>query len=101
MRYSIKTLFEYYDNTTLSEKQQRFQHYHQVKLINRNILQVKKYYLWIKCRIIEQDKFLYSSLEKAFKKQMKTIEYQGKKQVESFKSIRRSRKTKINRRNFS
>ena len=43
------------------------------------ILQVKKYHLRIKCRIIEQDKFMYSPLEKAFKKQMKTIEYQGKK----------------------
>ena len=61
-----------------------------------NILQVKKYYLRIKYRIIQQDKFMYSSLEKAFKKQMKTIEYQGKKHVKSFKSIRRSRKTKIN-----
>ena len=79
MKYSIKKLFEYYGNTILSEKQQRFQHYHQVKLINMYILQVKKYHLRIKCRIIEQDKFMYSPLEKAFKKQMKTIEYQGKK----------------------
>ena len=29
------------------EKQQKYQHYHQVKLINMNILQVNKYYLII------------------------------------------------------
>ena len=35
-------------NTILTEKQQKYQHYHQVKLINMNILQVKKYYHLIK-----------------------------------------------------
>ena len=30
-------------NTILTEKQQKYQHYHQVKLINMNILQMKKY----------------------------------------------------------
>ena len=30
-------------NTILAEKQQKYQFYHQVKLININILQVKKY----------------------------------------------------------
>ena len=33
---------------TLTEKQQKYQHYYQIKLINKNILQVKKYYLLIK-----------------------------------------------------
>ena len=32
----------------LTEKQQKYQHYHQVKLINMNILQVKKYFHPIK-----------------------------------------------------
>ena len=32
----------------LPEKQQKYQHYHQVKLINMNILQLKKYYPLIK-----------------------------------------------------
>ena len=32
-------------------------------------------------RIIEQGKFTYSSLQKAFEKQTKTIEEQGRKQV--------------------
>ena len=35
-------------NTILTEKQQKYQHYHQVKLINMNILQAQKYCLLIK-----------------------------------------------------
>ena len=35
-------------NLMLTEKQQKYQHYHQVKLINMNILQVKKYFHLIK-----------------------------------------------------
>ena len=34
--------------TILTEKQQNYQHHHQVKLININILQVKRYYHLIK-----------------------------------------------------
>ena len=34
-------------------------------------------------RMIEQPKFIYSSLGKAFEKQIKTIEDQGRKQVEA------------------
>ena len=37
-------------------------------------------------QIIEQAKFTYSPLEKAFKKEIKAIEDQGKKQVEVLKS---------------
>ena len=37
-------------NTILTEKQQKDQHYHQVKLINMNFLQVKKYYHLIKVK---------------------------------------------------
>ena len=35
-------------NMILTKKQQKDQHYHKVKLINMNILQVKKYYHLIK-----------------------------------------------------
>ena len=35
--------------------------------------------------MIEQAKFAYSSLEKAFEKQTKMIEEQGKKQIKQFK----------------
>ena len=35
-------------NMILTEKQQNYQHYHQVNSIHMNILQVKKYYPQIK-----------------------------------------------------
>ena len=38
-------------------------------------------------QIIEQAKFTYSPLGKAFEKQIKTIEDQGEKQVEAFKCL--------------
>ena len=38
-------------------------------------------------KIIEQGTFTYSPLGKAFKKQIKTIEDQGTKQVESLKAL--------------
>ena len=38
--------------------------------------------------MIEQAKFAYSLSRKAFKKQIKTIEEQGKKQVEALKALR-------------
>ena len=69
-------------NMILTEKQQKYQHYHLEKLINMNILQVQKYYRVIK-EVIEQCKFAYSPLGKAFEKQTKTIENQGEKQKQS------------------
>ena len=36
------------DNMILTEKQQKYQNYHLEKMINMNILQVKKYCLLIK-----------------------------------------------------
>ena len=70
---------------TLKEKQQKYHHYLQVKLINMNILQMKKQYHLIQARSkynqLEQAKFTYSLLGKAFEKQIKTIKQQGKKQV--------------------
>ena len=53
-----------------------------------NILQVKKYYPSDQSRIIEQAKFTYSPLGKAFEKQIKTIEEKGKKQVEALKVLK-------------
>ena len=37
-------------NMILIEKQQKYRHYHQVKLIDMNILQLKKYHLSIKVK---------------------------------------------------
>ena len=58
------------------------QYYHQTNSINTNILQVKKHYLLIK-QNDRQAKFCYSSLEKAFEKQTKTIDDQGQKQMKA------------------
>ena len=62
-------------NMKVTQKQQKYQPYNVGKLINTNILQVKKYYLLIK-EVIEQAKFVYSPLRKAFEKQTKTIKDQ-------------------------
>ena len=45
-------------------------------------------------QIIEQAKFTYSSLGKAFEKQMKTIEDQGKKQVDALENLKPKEETK-------
>ena len=67
-------------NTILTENQLKHQPYHQAKLITgEEILPSNKQ------RIIERAKFTYSPLGKAFKKQIKTIEDQGQKQVEALK----------------
>ena len=36
------------DNMVLTEKQQKYLHYDQVKLINMNILQMKKFWIMVK-----------------------------------------------------
>ena len=45
-------------------------------------------------QIIEQAKFTYSPLEKAFEKQMKTIEDQGEKQIDALKDLKPKEQTK-------
>ena len=45
-------------------------------------------------QIIEQTKFTYSSLGKAFDKQIKTIEDQGKKQVDALEKLKPKEETK-------
>ena len=70
-------------NMKFTEKQAKYQHYRQVKVINMNISQVKKCFPLIKVQFkykltIEQVNFEYSSLGKAFEKQIKTIKEQEK-----------------------
>ena len=60
-------------NMILTEKQQNYQHYHYVKLINMNILQMKKILPSDQSRMIEQAKFTYSPLRKAFEEQTKKL----------------------------
>ena len=45
-------------------------------------------------QITEQAKFTYSSLGKAFEKQIKTIEDQGKKQTDALKDLKLKQQTK-------
>ena len=45
-------------------------------------------------QIIEQAKFTYSPLGKAFDKQIKTIEDQGKKEVDDLESLKSKEETK-------
>ena len=45
-------------------------------------------------QIIEQAKFTYSPLGKAFKKQIKTIEDKGKKQVDALENLKLKEETK-------
>ena len=45
-------------------------------------------------QIIEHDRFTYSPLGKAFEKQIKTIEDQGKKQVDALESLKLKKETK-------
>ena len=51
-----------------------------------NILLVKKCYHLIKKQQIEQVKFAYSPLEKAFENQIKTIEDQGENQIKTIQN---------------
>ena len=46
-------------------------------------------------QIIEQAKFTYSPLGKAFDKQIKTTEYQGKKQVDVLNTLKSDNKLEI------
>ena len=80
-------------NMILTEKQPKEQPYHQTKSVNMNISLDKKYYHLI-TNIAGQAKFTYFPLEKAFEKQIKTIEDQGKKQVEVLKELKPKEQTK-------
>ena len=55
----------------LIEKLQKCLPYHQVKFVSTNILQVNKYCLLSKKKVIEQAKFTYSPFGKAFEKHTK------------------------------
>ena len=58
------------------EKHQKYQQFHQEKLINMNVLWVKKYCL--QGEIIEQTKFAFSPFPKVFEKQAKMTKEKNK-----------------------
>ena len=69
-------------NMILTKKQRRYQHYHQVKLINEYIAGTQTIPS-DQSRMIEQAKFTYSRLVKTLEKQIKTIENQGERQTKA------------------
>ena len=77
--------------TISTKKQQKYQHYHQVKLwyeyeYERYVYLTGKEMLPAGQRgVIEQAKFTYSPLAKALEKQTKAIEGQGEKQIKAIK----------------
>ena len=68
---------------TLIERLQRYLLYHQAKLIRIKYLTGEEILPSNQQQMIEQAKFTYSSLGKAFEKQTKTIKDQGEKQIEA------------------
>ena len=73
-------------NILLIEKEQKYQNYYPGKLINMNILPFKEILPSNQRQIIEQTKFAYSPLGKAFEKQTNTIEEQGKNRQKQLKN---------------
>ena len=82
-------------NTILISKLLKYQPYHQAKLISMNIYLTGEEILPSNQKqIIEKSKFTYSPLVKAFEKQIKKAEDQGRKQVETIKDLKAREQTK-------
>ena len=62
--------------------------------INREVAKISALSSSNQQQIIEQTKFTYSPLGKAFEKQIKTIEDQGQKQVDALKDLKPKEQTK-------
>ena len=78
----------------LTEKQQKYQHYDLEKLMNVNILQMKKHYHLIKRSVIEQTKFSHSPLGKVFEKETKMTEEKEEKQILAITDQKKKKKKK-------
>ena len=81
-------------NTILIEKQQKYLLYHQENFINMSIVTGEDILPSNQQQIIDQTKFTYSPLGKAFDKQIKTIEDEGKKQVDASEKLKPKEETK-------
>ena len=81
-------------NMTLIERPQKYQFYHlsSGKIDKYEYLTGEEILPTNQQQIIEQAKFTYSPLGKAFEKQTKIIEDQGKKQVVALESLKTSDK---------
>ena len=81
----------------LTEKQQKYQHYDLEKLMNVNILQMKKHYHLIKRSVIEQTKFSHSPLGKVFEKETKMTEEKDEKQIDAITDQKKRLETLSNK----
>ena len=61
-----------------------------------SISQVKIYYHPINNKLLEQTKFTYSPLGKAFEKEVKTIEDKGQKQIDALENLKGQNKQLVN-----
>ena len=83
-------------NIILTVRLLKYQLYHRAILISMNIFLVKIYYHLINNKTIEQGKFAYSPLGKAFEKQIKTIEDQGEKQIKALEDFKPKEQLRVN-----
>ena len=88
-------------NMILTEKQQKYQHYDLEKLMNVNILQMKKHYHLIKRSVIEQTKFSHSPLGKVFEKETKMTEEKEEKQILAITDQKKKKKKKKDQRLYA
>ena len=79
-------------NMILTEKPRKYQLYHQAKLINMNTSLVKKYCHRINDKLLNKLNLLILLWGKAFEKQIKTNEDQGKKQFDALTTLKTSNK---------
>ena len=82
-------------STILIEKQLKYQPYHLVKFTN-TIFTGEDILPSHQQLIIEQAKFTYSPLGKAFEKQIKTIEDQGEKIIDAIENLKDRNKQVVN-----
>ena len=87
-------------NTILTEKEQKYQQYQNIKISAGKIykyefLTGEEILHSDQSRIIEKAKFTYSPFRIAFEKQIKTIDDQGIKQVEDLKTLKLEEKKKL------
>ena len=70
-------------NMILTEKQQKYHHYHLAKIDKYEYLAGEEILLPGQKRVIEHAKFIYSPFGKAFQKQIKIMEDPGEKQIKA------------------
>ena len=60
-------------NMIILKKQQKYLHYHQIKLINMNIILVKKIFPFLQKQLIDQARFIYFPPNKYLKNKQNSL----------------------------